>query len=325
MSRDKLLYILRLVVSVAILIGLLWLVDVEDLPKLEDVRLPYVVGSLAVAFALRFLNAYKWSFLVRAAGVDIYFMELLKIYFASGFVGLLLPSSIGGEVLKGYGLAKTTNETVDSAASVVVDRVTGLVALTAVCLFGYYMSPPELQGNRVIVLIRNVSLVVLAGAGVLSLMGVSTKESYLYSDETDGRIVSFAKKVGRSFYQYRSKGWTLAFAMVASLAVQILRVGMVWLAGLAAGVYPDLWHFLIFVPFVQLGSLVPLTMSGIGVQEGAAVYLFSLVGIGTAATLSMYLLVRVMTIISVGPGAWVYFREGLTVRSETGFTGTADG
>lgn len=321
MSKDKIVYVLRLLVSAGIIVGLFWLIDIEDFPSLTEIKLPYVVGSLAVAFILRFLNAYKWSFLVRAANVDIYFKELLKIYFASGFVGLVLPSSVGGEVLKGYGLAKNTEETVDSASSVVDDRVTGLVALTVVCLLGYYISPPELQENRVIALIRTASWVILVGAGILSLIGIYTKESYLHPDDTDGRAVSFVKKVGRSFYQYRRAGWALSLAMVVSLAVQILRVGMIWLAGLAVSVYPDIWHFLIFVPFVQLGSLVPLTMSGIGVQEGAAVYLFSLVGVGTAATLSMYLLVRVMTIISVSPGAWVYFREGLTARSETGLTG----
>lgn len=325
MTKDRVVYFLRLSVSVGIIVGLFFLIDVDDFPSLAEIKIPYVLGCLTVAFVLRFLNAYKWSFLVRAASVEVRFPDLLKIYFSSGFVGLVLPSSVGGEVLKGYGLAKNTAETVDSASSVVVDRVTGLLALTVVCLLGYHISPPELQANSVIALIETVSLIILMGAAIVSLVGISTRGSYLAPDGADGRAVSFVKKVGRSFYQYRSAGSALALAMVMSLAVQILRVGMVLLAGLAVSVYPDIWHFLIFVPFVQLGSLVPLTMSGIGVQEGAAVYLFSLVGVGTAATLSMYLLVRLMIIISVSPGAWVYFREGLAARSEAELSGATGG
>lgn len=300
--------------SIGIIISLFWLIDIDKFPEIGNIKVSLVVVVFSLALFDRLINAYKWSFLVRAAGLKISFKRLLKIYFTSGFIGLALPSGVGGELLKGYGLAKTTSKAIDSASSVIVGRITGLLGLTILCVTGYFAAGSALRDTPVIIMVRNVSFLILLIAISTILIGFSLPKSYVVAKGGDGKILGFARKVMRSFYQYRRKKNSLVLAMGLSVLIHVIRAITVCIAGLSVGVSLSFFYFLIFVPFVQLGGMVPITMGGMGVKEGVAVYLFSLVGVEGASALSMYIIVRVMAIASVGPGGWIYFKSGLAVE-----------
>lgn len=313
MENKRLRYFIRLSVSIIVILSLFWLVDVQKLPKKDDVNFYLVLLVFLLALVDRVINAYKWSFLVRAAGLKIRFNKLIKIYFTSGFVGLVLPSSVGGELLKGYGLAKTTSKAIDSASSVIVGRITGLIGLTVLCICGYYFAGEVIKNTPVIKMVKNISLLGLTTIILTALLGFSLPQSYFSEQQEDGRVMSFVKNVFRSFHQYRMSIGTLSIAVILSIFIHVLRAVTVSIAGLSVGVNISFVYFLIFAPFVQIGGMVPITMGGMGVKEGIGVYLFSLVGVEGASALSMYIIVRLMAIASVGPGGWVYFRHGLTV------------
>ena len=314
MKKNRVWYFLRIFVSIGVIVSLFWLIDIDKIPKIENIKVSLVVVVFILALFDRLVNAYKWSFLVRAAGLKISFKQLLKIYFTSGFIGLALPSGVGGELLKGYGLAKTTSKAIDSASSVIVGRVTGLLGLTILCVAGYFAAGAELRSTSVIFMVKNISLLILVITISTVIIGFSLPKSYVVAKKGDGKVLGFVRKVMRSFYQYRKEKNGLALAMLLSVFIHVIRAVGVCVAGLSVGISLEFFYYLIFVPFIQLGGMVPITMGGMGVKEGVAVYLFSLVGVEGASALSMYIIVRVMAIASVGPGGWIYFKSGLTVE-----------
>ena len=48
--------------------------------------------------------------------------------FVGFFFNSVLPANIGGDVMRGYGMARYTDRTAEAAVSVVVDRIIGLLA-----------------------------------------------------------------------------------------------------------------------------------------------------------------------------------------------------
>jgi uncharacterized protein (TIRG00374 family) len=314
MKNDKLLHFIRIFVSIGIIISIFWFVDTEKIPSIKDVDLRLVSLVLVLTLFDSIVNAYKWSILVRSAGLKVNFKRLLKIYFTSGFVGLALPSGIGGELLKGYGLAKTTSKTIDSASSVVVGRITGLLGLTFLCVIGYLAAGPSLKDTSAIVNIKNISLLITIVSILAITFGFFIPEEYVLPQKKDGKIKKFLRKVFRSFYQYKKEYYALVITFAISILIHVVRSVTVYISSLSVGVEINFVYFLIFVPFVQLGGVIPMTMGGVGVKEGIAVYLFSIIGVSGASALSMYIIVRIMAVASVGPGAWIYFQEGLITR-----------
>jgi len=72
--------------------------------------------------------------------------------------------------------------------------------------------------------------------------------------------------------------------------VQAGGVGLVWLIGLAirADVPPS--YYWIFVPMVSLLTVLPLSVNGMGIREGASVLFLSQVGVGRDAALCIAVL-----------------------------------
>ena len=65
---------------------------------------------------------------MRAQGTPVPLGALLQYTFVGVFFNNFLPANVGGDVMRGYGLARYTDQGAEAAVSVVVDRVVGLMA-----------------------------------------------------------------------------------------------------------------------------------------------------------------------------------------------------
>ena len=68
-------------------------------------------------------------------------------------------------------------------------------------------------------------------------------------------------------------------AFVASLIVQISRVLVHYLVGLALGVRLAVGYYFLFVPALAALVSLPVSMNGLGIREGAGVVLFHMAGL----------------------------------------------
>ena len=57
------------------------------------------------------INGMKWYVLLRALDVLIPFRAVLQFMFVGFFFNSLLPANIGGDVMRGYGVARYTDRT----------------------------------------------------------------------------------------------------------------------------------------------------------------------------------------------------------------------
>jgi uncharacterized protein (TIRG00374 family) len=60
----------------------------------------------------------------------------MRIFFVSTFVGTFLPASVGGDAVRAYGLSKEGVQGVDAVASVLMDRLLGVISILIVAIAG---------------------------------------------------------------------------------------------------------------------------------------------------------------------------------------------
>jgi hypothetical protein len=91
---------------------------------------------------------------------------------------------------------------------------------------------------------------------------------------------------------------------------------LVYTGSLALNQHINIIYFFIFVPIIILVALLPLSVGGIGVREGAYVYFFSQVGVSASEAFILSLLLYVVMMIGIIlPGGIIYVVEGISIES----------
>ncbi|MGH9369940.1 MAG: lysylphosphatidylglycerol synthase transmembrane domain-containing protein, partial [Vicinamibacterales bacterium] len=125
---------LRIFVAVALTAYVVWKSDPATIIRVSAGADPrWIVFAIALVVLDRALNAYRWVVLLRAVtpGSRPPLRSVMRIFFVSSFVGNFLPS-IGGDVYRAYQLAQLDVRPAEAAASVLMDRVLGVLSMVIV-------------------------------------------------------------------------------------------------------------------------------------------------------------------------------------------------
>src|SRR5438552_6914938 len=137
----------RIVVSAALLALLITKIPADDIqPKDTHAgTLAFLAAGLAFTLGGFVLSAWRWQRVFAVFDVHVPLRTLLAHYLAGQFVGNVLPSTIGGDVLRVSRAAKTTGTGDVAFASVVIERLSGFVALPLLSLIGFALEPSLLE------------------------------------------------------------------------------------------------------------------------------------------------------------------------------------
>ncbi|MFQ5577151.1 MAG: lysylphosphatidylglycerol synthase transmembrane domain-containing protein, partial [Anaerolineae bacterium] len=131
--KDKLATGLKVIISLGLMVYLFYrfLSDPQDrsllLTTLADANYWYLLLALALYVLAIITNAVKWYILLKAQGVPVPLGALTNYTFVGFFFNNFLPANVGGDVMRGFGVARYTDRNADAAVSVVVDRIIGLM------------------------------------------------------------------------------------------------------------------------------------------------------------------------------------------------------
>ncbi len=99
--------------------------------------------SLAALLTLAgiILSALRWQKVLGALDIDAGLPRLMSHYLAGQFVSNVLPTTIGGDVLRVSRLSRDTGESPGTFASVVLERLTGWLVLPVITIIGFTVNP----------------------------------------------------------------------------------------------------------------------------------------------------------------------------------------
>jgi len=254
---------------------------------------------LAVAAALTLsgiaLSALRWQKVLDALEIRTGLRRLMSHYLAGQFVSNVLPTTIGGDVLRVSRLSRDTGESPGTFASVVLERLTGWLVLPIITIAGFALNP----GLRHLGNATSVALALAVGTLVL-LAGVLTAAG---STRLGGRFAAragwrrFIGAVHLGIDRLRSHPGAAANVLMAGFAYQLALVLAAVAAAQALGLRPaGLTALLAFFPAVLIAQVLPISMAGLGVREGAFVLFLGPLGVASEQAIALGLLLYLLNL-----------------------------
>lgn len=260
-------------------------------PKLLALGLAFQIMSTLVA-------AYRWSLIMQPLGFGGGFGFYLKSYFKGSFFNQGLPTSIGGDAIRVIDVARLGHRKRDAFKGVFLDRLLGLGGLLVLNVIAILLSPDTLPtGMRAIIL-------AVVGTGMLGFITLIFMHRIRWLEGY--RLTAFICTISRQLAFIFSSGPRALIQLVLSLAVHSFSMLAVFLISRSVGMEYDLLTIMVIVPPVILLTLIPLSLAGWGIREGAMIGLFTLIGAAKPEVLAMSILYGFILILASFPGLWVY-------------------
>ena len=310
--------IFRIVVAVGLTAFIIWSADPRTIlatTAQADVR--WLGAAVLLVFVDRALMAWRWIDLLCALtpGSRPPFAIVLRTFFVSTFVGSFLPS-IGGDAYRAYSLAKHDVRLSESAASVLMDRVLGALAIAFVGAIAVVLSPRADIGPAIVVpLIAAAVACAIVAAAVFSDSAAALAQT-LVSRLPWRSVQRAGASMSDAMRRYSNHHVELARVLLASVGVQAIRVLQAYCLGRAIAIDLPLFTYFLLIPIVLLVMLLPITVSGLGTSQAAFSFLFGQVGVPAPHAVALSILFVALGIVGNLPGSLLYAFEGGARRRE---------
>ena len=272
------------VIAFGVVVYLVWQNWQDFLDALQRISPDVLLGVLFLAFASRLMVTVRWFILLRVAEPNVTFWQVFRLSFVGLFTTNVLPSTIGGDVVKLGGAVQLGLDSAAVTASLVVDRLVGMGTMVTFLPFG-------------------VSRISEATARALPMMAASGSGTFF--SQFWHRLSGFMGRTWKSLKLWLQNPWQLVLAAFFSLIHMACTFTMVtgilsslgdpiswWTAG-------GLWVLVYFI------TLMPLSINGLGLQEASLSLMFtSFAGVAESNSLVLALLIRVLFMIASLPGAF---------------------
>jgi hypothetical protein len=328
---------LKIVMSCAFFYILFSFVQANELLKIFA-RIDWLYFSLSFLLIPIMLSAscLKWQVILGKRARHIRFGQLLRIYMVGYFFSNLLPSTVGGDVIRSYYSGRLLDNQALAAVSIFIERFTGILLLFFLVAFAP-LCAPELYGNPYIFLPAGAGLVLfgmtlcmwwvkdpfvlprqilrfvfrglyaITAGSALSLL----RRGVVFLEDGSQTILEKLQKVREELTAaldaFRDDRKYLVKVLLLTVVFYVLTWVNVYVSFRAFGVRPDFLYVCALVPAILFAAHVPVTLLGnLGYFESVFVFYFLLIGIPGAETLAMGILLR-MKMLTLGLIGYVMY------------------
>ena len=311
--NNKIVVLLKIVVSLGLISILVSQVDFNEIINiLINVNLTMIICAIVLLTIQVFIAATRWKFVLKCQKITLDYKNTLQILWSGLFFNQAMPSSVGGDVIRGYYL-KAQGITLGRATiGVLMDRLFGMVGLVLLVLISLPLLF-ELVNDPI------------ARTGVLLIsLGISFALLLIFfTDKLPGNFSHL--RVIRVFYSLSQDGrrcitkrYNGPIIIVISVLIHLISVVAVITIAIGLELNIDWGGFLLIVPLVGLMMVVPISIAGWGVREGAMVVGFGYLGVASEAALALSILYGLSMLLVALPGGvvWAFKRSHTSINKK---------
>lgn len=290
---------LRLAVALGLLAVLWHFADgPAALRRLASAEAAWLVAALGLLTLQTVLSALRWRLTAAQLGIRIGRGTALREYYLSQIVNQTLPGGMlgdAGRAVRGRAQAGL----MASGQAVAFDRLAGQLALVAVMLAGVLLTCVVPAGGQRPAWVGQVAAGMLAAGACVPLAALGLRR--LLPARAAGILAAQRAALLRALADPAIRGRQIAF----SLGTATCNVAAFATCAAALGIVLPLPDALALIPLILFAMLVPLTVSGWGVREGAAAALLPLAGATASEGLATSVAFGLVFAAAALPGALV--------------------
>ena len=302
--RSWLLTGLKIVVTIGLLVFVVWRVDVRLVLAAFSAVSP---GPLAAAFAwvavAIVISAFKWGRILKRRGIEAGLGDLTRLYYIASFFNAVLPTGIGGDPVRAWLLGREKNAMSEAFASVIAERLIasaalGLSSAIALPLVGFTPKLAALVGLFIVIDAVLIGLFLVPSIGEKAVRAVIPARFPDAASATRDALVAVRQTLTDWPLVFEVLGWSIAF----QACVAMVNASLFW----AIGEQVSIGMALVYSPMISTVSMLPISLSGLGVPQAAYAYFFGLSGVPMAASVAVSLGFFLVIAISTLPGAVLF-------------------
>ncbi len=263
------------------------------------------------------LQLVRWFLLVRALDLVFTLRNAFRLGLIGYFYNTVLPGSVGGDLLKGYFIAKDQPARKAAAvATVIADRAMGLFGLILfVAVSGSVAwamgderlrTKPALQD--MVVVTAGIAGASAAGFLLLGLLPARRADRFAGRLRGLGKVGPTLAEVWYAVWAYRQRLGTVVLGVAVTAVAHLAMVSSFYFASRAftaddPAAIPTFQEIMVVAPIGFIVQALPLSPGGVGVGEAAFAKLYELCGRDGANGLAARLALR---LVEWGLGACGY-------------------
>jgi hypothetical protein len=252
-------------------------------------------------------SAWRWRVVARALGVGIGLPGAAGAYYRSLFLNSVLPGGVLGDVHRAVRHGRRAGDVVLGLRAVGWERLwgQGIQALVAVVVLLTLPSPvrPALPYAL-------AGLAGVAGCAALAVRGAARRGR--------PRLARAARTVSADLRRGLLAPGVWPRLTLASVLVVAGHTATFVIAARVAGCTAPLGELVALLMVVQIAVVIPLSIGGWGLREGAAAWAFAAAGLGAATGVTVATLYAVLMLAAVAPGAGLLLRDAVGRRRDQG-------
>ncbi len=305
--NQRLLLLLRGITSAAIMLSLFYFLDLSSIA--EEIssaqKLPLFLATLLILMQ-NLIVAIRWNVVLGLMAIKMRPKTVCHLTLVGAFFSQILPSSVGGDMVRVYGIKKLGFTVIEGFESVLIERVIGLMALILLIVVMLPIHTIELISNvfpiaSLVQFMVFSCLILLIGLVAAFLFRKKRQTSFF------GRLISDLASNLRTVWLSPK---LLFFCIIIGLLGYCFLTISFHLVCYAFSIDFTFINALSIIPLVFFLLAIPISIAGWGVREGSLILLMKNVGVPFLDAAAASLTFGFLFLISTTPGLVLWVKKG---------------
>ncbi|MBF0523003.1 MAG: flippase-like domain-containing protein [Candidatus Omnitrophica bacterium] len=303
-SKKTLNFFLRIGLTLILLGYLYHKVDIEKTKEVLLASKMIFIWQAALLFVvINGLLLVRWFVFIKALDLEVRALSVVRYFFVGLFGNLFLPSSMGGDFMRILGLCKETHHKTRVVASVLLDRLSGFVAIVLIAIGALILGYRHIDEKSLV-----TPVIALGVVFSLFIAVLFSEKVFSFGCRIFDKIPKVKANLMKMHYDIallKNRKRQAVEALFLSCVSQLLFCLCFCLVARGMHQNTPVIYFLIFVPLICVISSLP-SIGGLGVREAGAAYLFSRVGMDPGIAVSISLINFLFMVIIGLIGGLIY-------------------
>ncbi len=307
-GKNLLSYFIRLAFSSLLIFLILRTIDLNKILNILSGINPwlFLLAYLTVLLGA-FPSAYAWKILVEVQNFKVPYLRVVYMNLVGFFFNSYLPTGLGGDVWKGYTLARVSEKTGPSVASVIMERFTAFGSIVLLGFISFFLNMELFRKTGLLTTVAIFfSIIILVFLSGIVLVPIFLKKGYEKLNKYIPFISNQDSDTGTCLMKYKDNSGKVFFALLMTSLSPLLECATYILIIKSLDLNVPFLPVLILVPILRFINHIPVSLSSLGTQDLALLIFWKPLGLSAPEALSISILMHILRLLVGAAGGLLY-------------------